>query len=484
MIAYAFLVGIGLPTLNGWLLLGLLQKHTRILLGVERVAAGGVIGLALSMGVVFYIHTLSGVPLSQYGFLGIQLGMLGILSLIAYKFYSKFTLLKRDESKIEQPKKVIRYLLYTLVTWVVLKALSTGTVFLFLTPTYLDDSLDNWNLRGKLYFEDQAITLALPGEDPEQSRMTISSYPPTVPLMKAWIASVAGAWSDPAANGIHLFYYIAALLLVASVTRRLVGRGWDLFAVYVLGSLPLYAMHGTNPYADGILSVHVFLAYAFPLCAFVETDPARRMAFLRIGAVCAALLPLLKNEGLLIYLPPLFLIGSIVLFQGLRHRLLLQKDALRIVAWYVGMFIVLTLPWLIFKWSHGLTFGNAKSFTSLSIGWQTGVVESIIVNTFFEGNWLLLFPVLIGLLTWRRRAAWKTWLPLTAYVCIICAGQMMIFLFTGLSVEARMQTGLARAGVQMMPLLCLLTILLLADAAPVLQRSTLELRRSLGMLDA
>jgi hypothetical protein len=241
-------------------------------------------------------------------------------------------------------------------------------------------------------------------------------------------------------------------------------------------------MHGTNPYADAFLSVHVLLTVIFPLRAFREVDPARRMALLRIGALCAALLPFTKNEGLLIYLPPLLLVGGVSLVIALRNNSMTKRDALHTIAWYAGMLLLLVLPWLLFKWSNGLTFGNAKSFTSLGLGWQSGVVIAIVVNAFFEGNWLLLFPLLIGLLLWRRCAAFSTWSPLTAYVLIVFTGQMMIFLWTGLSVEARMQTGLARAGVQLMPCFVLLTTLLLADAKPILLRSHLAIQRSLGML--
>lgn len=483
MIFIAYLIGIGLPTLNGWLLLGLLQKNTNVLSRIEHLLSGAVIGITLSMFIVFCAHVSLHLPLSRNGFLLIHAFMFIILAPIAYKYYSPLSSYNRAESETGSLPKYLRYILYTLVTWVILKAVFAGTVFLFLTPTYLDDTLDNWNLRGKMYFEDQAISLSLPGEDPEQSRLTISSYPPAVPLIKAWLASLAGAWSDPVANGIHLFYYFAALILLACTVRRFVGKGWDLLAIYILGSLPLYLMHGTNTYADAFLSAHVLLAIAFPLRAFAEKDPARRMALLRIGAIAAALLPFTKNEGLLIYLPPLLLIGGICLGIAVRTQRMTTRDVLLTIAWYGGMLMLLVLPWLLFKWSNGLTFGNAKSFTSLAFGWQSGVVIAMVVNSFFEGNWLFLFPVLIGLLLWRRRAAFFTWSPLTAYVLIIVTGQMMIFLFTGLAIEARMQTGLARAGVQLMPCFVLLTTLLLADAKPILQRSSLAIRRSLGMLE-
>jgi hypothetical protein len=482
MIAFAYSIGLGLPAMNGYLLLGLLANRTNALNRMEQWTAGAVISMTVGMFLMFCVHVSLGLPLSRNGFLLVQGGLLVVLGILSFVMRSKATTSMVEPPSEQRLPRWMQIILWTLVGWVVLRAVAAATVFLFLTPTYLDDSLDNWNLRGKLFFEDQAITLALPGEDPEVSRITISSYPPAVPMIKTWIASLAGEWSDPAANGIHLFYYLAALLILAQTVRKLAGKGWGLFAAYLLGSMPLYLMHGTNPYADAFLSVHVLLAVIFPLRAFYESDPARRMALLRIGALCAALLPFTKNEGLLVYLPPLMLIGGIGLTVAVRKGTMTLRDALTAIAWYAGCLLVLALPWLIFKWSNGLTFGNAKSFTALGIGWQSGVLIAIAVNTFFEGNWLLFFPLLIGLLIWRRHAAFNVLRPLTAYVLIVFTGQMMLFLFTGLAVEARMQTGLARSGVQLMPSLILLATLLLADATPVLARGFLALRRSVGIL--
>lgn len=208
------------------------------------------------------------------------------------------------------------------------------------------------------------------------------------------------------------------------------------------------------------------------------------MALMRMGALCAALLPFTKNEALLLYLPPLLLIVAVGLWTGVRRGVLSKRDAWSAIGWYAGLLLILALPWLVFKWTHGLTFGNAKPFSTLGLAWQSGVLIAITVNTFFEGNWLLFFPLLIGLLIWRRRAAFGRWSPLTAYVLIVCLGQWAIFLFTSLSVEAKMQTGLARGGVQLIPSMTLLCVLLLADAWPIIRPASLALGRSVGIVRA
>lgn len=498
MIVFAYIVGLGLPAVNGWLLLGMFERTRGLLDRVEHWTAGAVIGMTFTMFVTFCAHVALHLPLSRMGFLSVQVILLIILGIL-WRFLQPRGKMPERTSMRTIPRWV-KITLWTLVGWVVVKALIAGTVFLFLTPTFLDDSLDNWNLRGKMFFADQSITMPVQDAANEAFMKGVGSYPPAVPMAKAWIASLAGAWSDAAANGIHLFYYIAALLLIARTVRRLAGPGWDLFAVYLLGSMPLYLMHGTNPYADAFLSVHVLLAIIFPLRAMTvlrqapdsaleattgrQDDKVSFMALMRMGAICAALLPFTKNEALLLYLPPLLLIGAIGLLIGVRRRRITASDALQVIGWYAGLLLILALPWLMYKWANGLTFGNAKPFSTVDITWQAGVLQAIVVNALFEGNWLFFFPLLIGLLIWRRRAAFGRWSPLTAYVLIVCLGQWTIFLFTSLSVEAKMQTGLARGGVQLMPSFMLLTVLLLADAWPILQRGCLAAGRSVGIVRA
>jgi hypothetical protein len=86
------------------------------------------------------------------------------------------------------------------------------------------------------------------------------------------------------------------------------------------------------------------------------------------------------------------------------------------------------------------------------------------VNTFFEGNWNLLFPLLLLLVALARKRLFSSTLaPLSFFVLAAIALQAGLFLFTSLSVEALKQTGLARGFVQLAPLVTMLTVLLLRE---------------------
>ncbi len=476
MMIVAFLLGILWPTLNGVLLLRILEGKTVVLARTERIALGCVMGLTLMMFGTFVLHIGTGLKLSLPAFLIVH----SICSVILFYLCARFKLLPFIFTGISFKKDPLKDLVtgcfLVLGLWMAAKILVASTFFLLLAPTYLDDSLDAWNMRGKLYYTDQAMTLVLPGEDPLTSPRGVSSYPPTVPLVKVWVANLAGEWTDPLINSVQVVWYAAALILVYFAIRRHAGRFWGLTGLYILGSMPLYLMHGTNAYADAFLSVHVFAAISMLFHAVHAVSKESRMSFFRIGAVAAALLPFTKNEGMLVYLPPLLLLLCISLFVLYRKNEMTRKEILNVLLWYGISLLCIAIPWLLFKWSHGLSFGNGKPFTSLSLGWQKYVLLSISINTFFEGNWLLLFPLLFGLLLWKWKTAGTTLSILTAFFLIIYIGQGFLYLFTSLSTEALRQTGYARGLLHLLPTVVLLTTLLLSKAFPRLSIALAEKR--------
>lgn len=355
--------------------------------------------------------------------------------------------------------------------WTAAKFLLSGIVFLGLTPTYLDDTLDNWNLRAKVFFVDQALTLVMPGEEAAASVQGISSYPPALPLSKTRLAALYASWSEPLANLPHAVWYVCALAVVYYAVARMAGRRWGLLGAYLLGSMPLYLMHGTNPYADVFLSTHIAMAAVLLWRASREEDPALQSAFLRLGGAATGLLIFTKNEALLLHLPVLLLLLLLWLAADVRQRRLPPRTALRHVFSFLLAPALIGLPWLLFKWRNGMTFGNAKSVGSLGIGWQEDVLAAVTINTFFEGNWLLLPVLLAGLLLWRVRTAAGPLRILSAFLLIVYGGQLLLYLFTSLSAEARMQTGYARGLIQLLPVAVIVTTLLLHAARAPLERS-------------
>lgn len=449
-----------LPTVCGWLGLRLIEGKSPVLLRAERWVLGSLLGLSSLLFLQFVLQVTLGLPFTLMTFLGVQGActlMLGAAWMLRRKNLPPSLALPASEP---MPRSA-RALLTVLLTWSGVKAAFVAMVFLLLVPAYLQDTLSNWNLRGKVLYVTQQMTLVMPNEDPALSPRGVSSYPPTVPLAKVLMSNWAGEWNETLVNAIHLFWYLCALALVYLALRRYVSRGWALLGLYLIMSLPLYLMHGTNAYADAFVSVHVFAAVSLLFHASRARDPGSAASFLKMAGLAGGLLAFTKNEGLIVFLPPFLLCGALTLGILLHKRVLTAGHAVRLAVFAALCVAAIAGPWLFFKWANGLTFGNGKPFTSLGFGWQKGVTFSIIVNTFSEGNWLLLFPLFFGLLAWKFRETFGWLLVPSTFFLLVYVGQMLLYLFTGLSREAIVQTGYARGIIHLTPVLVLLTTLLL-----------------------
>lgn len=461
-------IGVALPACFGWMLLRLLEWRSPVLTNLERATYGFLLGLTATMFLMFLLHIALGVPFSRAGFLAVE-GGLTIAVAVALRIASKRT--HAPLSVFHSPQLPSspalpawgKILLAILAAWTVLKIVAGGFI-LVATPPFFDDTINNWNIRGKVFYHTQKLELMLPSQRPGEEPSTISAYPPSVPLAKASLAAIAGAWDEGVVNGLHLLWLLASLGIVFTTLRRAASLPWAMLGTYLLAALPLYLVQGTSAYADVFLSAHIAAAAALLFHAVCATEREERTAWLRLAALATALLPFTKNEGLVLYLPAMLLLAGVALAWMWRTGRLTAEDARRAAAWYLGLLLAVVIPWIGFKWARGMPFGNAKAISGLAISWQKGVLYAILINTFFEGNWLLIFPLLALLLVVRWRAAFRTPAVLfSAFFLLLYAGQIPLFLFTTLSTEVLMQTGYARGLVHLMPVVAILATLLLRD---------------------
>jgi hypothetical protein len=304
----------------------------------------------------------------------------------------------------------------------------------------------------------------MPLPDGSEGITGLSSYPPLIPIAKTYLAAIAGEWSEPLVNTVHLLWFLATLVILYYAVRRHASRWWSLIGVYALTSIPLYLIHGTNPYADVAVSVHVLAATSLLYHAAVATDPTQIRSFLRLALPFFALLPFTKNEALLMHLPVLSIAYLGVLTWHVPGRILTKNNAIQSGATFIALLALTALPWMIFKWSNGLLFGNAQSISNLSWGYQNLPVIAIWVHTFFEGNWLLFPFLLILLLLWQWKAVLRSPLLLLFFFTgTVYVGQVVIYTFTSLSAEAIYQTGYGRGVVQLLPVMVMGVVLLLKE---------------------
>jgi len=470
------LLGLALPTLSGWLLLSILEGKSPVLQPVERVALGFLLGTTLLMFLSFLGNVSLGIPLTLLGFLGVQTAGTVALTL--------FFIAQRKMMGVSAPVAAlssspafshsIKICIAILAFWAGIK-LMAGLVLLTGTPVYFDDVFNNWNKRGKMYYVMEQFTLGTDTEDaasPEPETVTeavtaggVHSYPPTVPLLKTWLAKLAGNWREGLVNTPHIAWYLCVLILLFYALRRRTSLLWSLLGTFGLMSIPLYLVHGTNPYADVFLSAHIFAAVSLLFAGVAAHASPERNTFLRLGAVAAGMLVFTKNEALVLHLPPLLLLLCLSMGMLVWKKNMSKRDALVTLAWYAGCIGLVLIPWVSFKLLHGLPFGNAKGLPGFVAFWQPGVLHAIMYGLFFEGNWLLFFPLLmlaIILSAKHLRTLPPALLPL-AFFLIIFLSQLPIYLFTGLATEALKQTGYARGIIQILPVGMLTLTLLLEN---------------------
>ncbi|MBI3331659.1 hypothetical protein HYZ99_01730 [Candidatus Peregrinibacteria bacterium] len=456
-------LGFVIPTLCGWTLLRLLEGRHPVLFALERWVMGFLLGTTLTMYLTVMAQIAGLISFTKIGFLTVQIALLLLLE--------GLFLWKRKTIAAPSPRpqpipsltgwKKIGFIV--IGVWIAIKVV-TGILLLTTTPVYFDDVFNNWNMRGKIFFETKELTLVMEAGNEILSVGGVGSYPPTVPLLKTWFATLAGRWHDGLVSAPHILWYLAATLLVYFFLRRQSSFWIACLGVYVLASIPLYLIHGSTPYADVFLSVHVFIALTFPFSAVSAKTREHRLAFYRLGAVAAAMLIFTKNEALVLHLPPILLVTGLALLWNLQRRELSLRDTLGIGARYGIAVGLVAIPWIWFKWMHNLPFGNAKDIPLSDFSWQEGVLYSISINTFFEGNWIFLFPFLLALFVFSRQRAWRTpAVMFTVFLLIVYGMQLPIYLFTGISTEALQQTGYARGLIHLVPISVVLMVMLLED---------------------
>lgn len=455
MTIIAFIIGTLLTTATGFMILRLLEGKTPVLRRIERLCAGFVFGGTLTVFVQFLLLNTQIISITRGGVILLQLGLVVLLGIAL--FLRRSTLIEIGMSPPPSPPLSRLAIIVSVIIglWIVLKII-TGTFLLTATPAFHDDVINNWNFRGKVLYYAQELTLTLERGYGVVEDNKVSSYPPSIPLMKANYAALAGQWNEPLVNAMSMLWYICALILLYCALRWHTSRGWGLIGTYILSSIPLYLIHGSVPYADLWLSIHVLLALSFLLRALKEEDLKRRNTLLALFAFATALTVFTKNEGLALYLPALTLL-FIVAIRKMQSR---KRPALT----YIILTGSITIPWLLYKWIHDLPFGNAKSISLVDLSWHENVLRAIWINTFLEGNWLLLFAVFLGILAISFKKMIHTPISLiVGFLFFVYFFQLFLFLFTILATEALNQTGYGRGLIQLVPTVVLVTVLLLAN---------------------
>ena len=470
----AFIIGTTLPLSLGWLSLILLERTHPVLGRFERWFFALVLGPTEFALIVFIPHILGLTSLNLLGFLMPSLMILIVLLTLAFstKAFAARKYIPEYAGSPPSPAgyggagialpKAMKIGILLLTIWTVIKILA-GSFDLISVPTYWDDSFNNWNMRGKMFFLHEQVILEIPiGNGLIQGSDSVSSYPATVPLLKTWLSVLRGSWQEPLVNGLHLVWLVGLIGTFYFGLRRSLSPMLSLLGVSLLVSLPLLLIQATNPYADIFMAAHVLVPMLCLLAAAKSHDAKKVSVWMTIFGFSLGLMLLTKNEATVLYSP---IMGMLFVWILLRKKSMGEYDnrtLWRIVIVSAPLALLVGTPWILFKWTNGLTFGNAKSVSGVTLSLNTKVIQSIWFHLTHEPNWLLLpLSLLAAIAASGRRAFRLSEKILTVFVILTISAQFLLFTFVApLATEAIMQTGLSRGLLHIAPVAMMLLMLL------------------------
>lgn len=460
-----FLIGMGIAIAVGWLAIILVEGKNPVLESMERCAWAAIVGPTFLTFFFFVLYsadiillTRSSLLLSVILLLFIQIGLAWYRNLFAVHTHPRF------HGGFHFPtKKSVKIAILVLILWSLLKV-TAGSINLVTTPTYWDDAFNNWNMRAKVFVQTQEIALELPGgNDITVTKEGVNSYPPSVPLLKAWLVILRGQWSEGLVNAVHAVWYIALLVVFFFFLRRKRTMTVAIIGTCGLVSLPLLLIQGLNPYADVYVAGHLLMSVGALWMAAEEGDGAKIRTWLLLSACVMAAAVFTKNEVLLVYLPVYALLFIWTLFLHLRGSTLSMQEIIRSCGMFFLIAVMLIAPWLWFKWINGLTFGNAKSVSEMTVGITLQTYAALHAIWYFltrEANFLFL-PLTFALLSLAslKKLGTRPVGILALFVLLVVTGQSAIYLFTPLATEAVNQTGLGRGLVHIAPIAMLFVMI-------------------------
>lgn len=337
-----------------------------------------------------------------------------------------------------------------------------------LRPTYPWDAWDAWAVKSKAWF---LVGHYVPFVDvakwitrAPQELFTGPAweYPSTLAWMQVWFASAAGGWIEPFVNLPWFALWIGLLAGHYGQWRALgVSRLRSIAFVYALGSLPLIQTHvALAGYAD----LWIATLFGFSVLAWLRWLERRERDQLVLAIVCAAILPLIKHEGLVWAL----CLGAIMIFAAMPRRWRWRTlGGLLVGAVIVGVFGGLALMPTIFGWvrsgSHAV---ELPVVGSLVFGWHGDAAIGIIYGLFVQPNWHLLWWLVPAIVFFRWKVLMRSEsLRMLGLLLGGCVGLLLIlFLFTDAARWAESYTAVNRLIMHLVPSLVTFLALLLRDA--------------------
>jgi hypothetical protein len=162
------------------------------------------------------------------------------------------------------------------------------------------DGLLNWEIKARYAFANGGVLPATYFSDSGRA-FSHPEYPLAIPFTELWLYLWLGEADQFCAKTIFPIFYVVEAFLLISFGKRLAGRTWiGLLLAAFLFFVPQITVEvgsAIGGYADFPLSIFYLASIG---CLFCAAEP-KSDAFFRLYAVCLALLPWVKRDGLILW---------------------------------------------------------------------------------------------------------------------------------------------------------------------------------------
>jgi len=213
------------------------------------------------------------------------------------------------------------------------------------TPLFFDDALTQWSGRARSLFG--SVNFSLNPESPVFLGIIESKkhYPFAIQVWRMVTAIFNGSWNDTIGRVDGLVFFIAIISTVWLIVWRFSKIRWlATLAAFIVSALPLQIWHAAAGYGDIAVGAFAVASLASLL---------RQEWFL--AGIFAAGAAWTKNDGLILYMPGIFVMVFLLQFslKEIREFKWFQKEKWQKIILFMAGLITL-IPWFIFKYIHAL----------------------------------------------------------------------------------------------------------------------------------
>ncbi|MDA2922809.1 glycosyltransferase family 39 protein [Patescibacteria group bacterium AH-259-L07] len=292
-----------------------------------------------------------------------------------------------------------------------------------LRPVMQFDALSNWAWKAKVLFYqpyeffNKTSDLFLGGGSAHPN------YPFFLPMIMAGIYYLFGNVDDALVGLLFALHFVILIVFMYISLRWFVSRSRSLLFTAMLSTIPLLSYHGLSAYADLPLTLYFSIAALF-LFKYMSVSQSRK-SDLVVAGIFAGLITWIKLEGLMLS-AVLFMVFILYVWRtNYRSLTSIGKQC----AFFVGPFLILFLPWFVFKLYFGLSYSNVDG--PLFTGFHPEVVINFFQQVFISNSFHLWPGIFLIMLLFKARKAFSY--PYTYILFMIfgvISAYLIIYVFT------------------------------------------------------